>query len=54
MTDEMAAQILRDIAEIKKGTDDEKAADNLFKYFCSVNNIDIEDIGPKKGALKRS
>ncbi|MDO5010340.1 MAG: hypothetical protein Q4E31_05890 [Intestinibacter bartlettii] len=53
MTDEMAAQILRDIAKVKKGTSDEKLADDFFKYFCAINNIDIESIGKKKGALKR-
>ncbi|WP_455541941.1 hypothetical protein [Intestinibacter sp.] len=53
MNDEMAAQILRDIAKIKKGTHDEKLADDFFKYFCNVNDIDIDSIGENNGALKR-
>ena len=54
MTDQMAVQVLRDIADMKKGTKYEKSADDLLKYFCSINNIDLTSIGPEVGALKQS
>lgn len=45
------AQILRDIVDLRKGGDEEKEAQNFLKYFCQMNNIDIENIPEAKGAL---
>ncbi|MDD2447927.1 MAG: hypothetical protein PHY91_09680 [Tissierellia bacterium] len=49
--DEQAAQILKDIAEVKKGTKDEKLANEFLKYYCDINKIDIKKIKELKGAL---
>lgn len=48
-----AAQILKDAAEIKKGTRDEKLAAEFFEYFCDIKNIDKNFIPESNGALKR-
>ena len=49
--DEMAAQILIDIVNIKKGTKDEVLADEFLKYFCEINEIDINKVKNPSGAL---
>lgn len=51
--DEQAAQILRDIVEIKKGTKDEHLAKQFFDHFCSINGIDTLCISDPSGALSR-
>jgi len=48
-----AAQILKDIAIIKKGTHDEDLAIRFFKHFCLINKVDIDNIPELNGALKR-
>jgi len=53
LSDEQAAQILRDIAEVKKGTAQEELAQEFFEYFCKINGIDIESIPQNNGALMR-
>ena len=53
LSDEQAAQILRDIADVKKGTAQEELAQEFYKYFCRINGIDITSIPPNNGALAR-
>ena len=48
-----SAQILRDIAAVKKGTVDEELADELLQYFCKVNKIDLASVPEPDGALKK-
>lgn len=48
---EQAAQILKDIVEIKKDTKDEDLAKEFLKYYCDINKIDDKKIGELKGAL---
>ena len=47
-----AAQILKDIATIKKGTEAEDLANKFFKHFCLINKVDIDNIPKSNGALK--
>ncbi|MEA5011105.1 MAG: hypothetical protein VB100_05220 [Angelakisella sp.] len=49
--DDVAALILRDISEVKKGTVDFDLAVEFFDYFCKINGI--TEIGKHDGALKR-
>lgn len=51
VNDIVSAQILRDIAEIKKNSDDRELAKEFFEYYCNVNNIDIDSLPDKSGAL---
>lgn len=37
--DNVAALILRDIAEVKKGTSDHTLAEEFFNYFCRINGV---------------
>lgn len=49
--DEMAVQILRDIVQIKTGTEDEDLAKEFLNYFCKTNEIDINEVKSPSGAL---
>ena len=51
LSDDQAAQILRDVATLKKETEQEALAHEFFEYFCKVNGIDIESIPANDGAL---
>lgn len=51
LNDHQAANILKDIAEMKKGTPDERLAVEIFNYYCSVNGMDPEGIDVPQGAL---
>lgn len=51
LSDEQAAQILRDIAELKKGTEQEDLAREFLDYFGRVNGINIEAVPQNSGAL---
>ncbi|HHY82236.1 MAG TPA: hypothetical protein GX505_06105 [Clostridiales bacterium] len=53
LDDEQAIQILQDINKLKQGTKDEKLANSFLEYFALVNNIDINRIPEKNGALQR-
>lgn len=46
-----AAQILRDIVTIKKGTESEAFAREFFEHFCKINAISIDDIPEPNGSL---
>ncbi len=45
------AQILKDIAALRKGTEDEESAEQFLQYFCQMNRISKEDIPEPVGAL---
>ena len=49
--DEQAAQILRDIVEIKKGTADEALAREFYETFCTITKINSESLSDPNGAL---
>ena len=49
----IAAQILKDIAEVKKGSNDEKLAEEFFEYFCDIKGIEKNLIPELSGALRR-
>lgn len=49
----IAAQILKDIAELKKGTNDEKLAFEFLDYFCDIKSIDKNLMPELSGALRR-
>lgn len=51
LSDDQAAQILRDIAEIRVAPKDRDFARQFFEHFCQVNGIDPEQVPPPAGAL---
>ena len=51
ISDEQAAQVLRDIVEIKKGTADETLAKEFFDTFCAITNINAATLATPSGAL---
>jgi len=53
LTDEQATQILRDIINIKKGTDDEILSIQFCNQFCKINGINIELLPAPCGGLRR-
>lgn len=53
LSDEQAAQILRDVAIVKKGTPDEALAERFYLHFCDINGIEAERLLEPYGALKR-
>lgn len=53
LSDGQAAQILRDIARVKKGTEQEELAQEFFEHFCKINGVDIADVSQNNGALMR-
>ena len=52
LSDIESAQILRDIAEVKKNTKDEAPAADFLKHYCELHRIDMESIPEPKGALR--
>lgn len=51
LEDYQAAQILRDVARIKKGTNQERLANEFFHYYCKIHGINVDKIGKPRGAL---
>ncbi len=51
INDEQAAQMLRDIAKVKKGTPQEELAGRFLEEYCRRNGIDLEDLTEPSGAL---
>lgn len=47
-----AAQMLRDIAKIKQGTDSEELAQAFYEHFCKINGIDNTKLDEPAGALR--
>lgn len=52
--DIQAVQILKDIVSVKKGSADEQICKEFLEYFCTVNNVELNDVPLPNGALKRS
>lgn len=52
--DTVSAQILMDIAKIKKGTEDEQLAKEFLTFFVKSNYIDISKVHAANGALLRT
>lgn len=52
-TDVQAAQVLKKICEIKKGTLLEEISEQLMEYYCKIKKLDIENIPVPNGALQR-
>ena len=50
--DMQAAQILQDIARVKRDTEDEVLAQEFFDYFCEINGLNASELPPLQGALK--
>lgn len=46
-----AAMILRDVAQLKRGTPDADRAENLFDRFCAQNCLNPAQLGPPDGAI---
>ena len=42
LKDSAAVHILRDIANLKKGTSDEALANEMLEYFCATNGLSAE------------
>ena len=53
ISDTESAQILRDIATIKKGTKDETLAANFLEHYCQMHGMDPESISAPAGALTK-
>lgn len=53
ISDNESAQILKDIAKIKKGTKDEALAAEFLTEYCSLHDIDAGYISTSSGALTR-
>lgn len=51
--DGQAIQILKDLVLLKEGTEDEKLAKDFLLYFSKINNIYIDSVPEKNGALRR-
>lgn len=49
----VSAQILRDVAKVKKGTADETLANRLLESFCRFNGVDLSGLPEPYGALIR-
>ena len=53
LSDDQAAQILRDIAVVRTVPEDKEFARRFFEHFCTINGIDAEQVPPPAGALKQ-
>ena len=53
LSNESAAQVLKEVVNIKKGTDEYQKALDMFEYFCQQNNVSMTSIGAPSGALKQ-
>lgn len=51
--DVQSAQLLKNICELKQGSDDEEISKEMFERYCSIKNIDINTIPALKGALQQ-
>lgn len=48
-----AAQILSDIAALKKGTEEEALAQEFLAVFCKIANTSVEEAGRPEGVLMK-
>jgi hypothetical protein len=54
LSDEQAAQILRDIIDVKGDSKEQEFARKFFEHFCTINGIDLENVPSPSGALMRN
>lgn len=54
LDDAEAVQILRDVATLKIGTDDEELASEFLTHFITINGVDTNTVPEKNGALIQS
>ncbi|HLR21140.1 MAG TPA: hypothetical protein VK087_03965 [Tissierellaceae bacterium] len=47
------AQILRDILELRKDSEEEKDVQLFFEYFCQINSINMDEIPEANGPLSK-
>jgi hypothetical protein len=52
LDNENAAALLADIVKVKRGTKGEALAEEFYKHFCTMNNIDAENPPEANGALR--
>ena len=50
--DDQAIQILQDIVNLKKGTDEEELSKEFLLHFAKINNINIDTVAEKNGVLQ--
>ncbi|MDI9485191.1 MAG: malate synthase [Bacillota bacterium] len=48
------AQILKDLVELKEGSDGLQQTTEFFEHFCAMNHIDAAKLPPANGALVRT
>lgn len=53
ITDIQAAQVLKKICEIKKGTSGEMISKEFLEHYCRIKGMDIDSIPIPNGALQR-
>lgn len=53
LTDIQAAQVLKNICRLKKGTKDENLSNDFLEYYCRIKKLDIESIPMENGPLQR-
>ena len=53
LTDIQAAQVIKKICEIKKGTLEEELSEEFLEHYCKVKNLDINNITMPNGPLQR-
>lgn len=51
LSDYQAAQILRDITEVKTDPEEQEFAQNFFRHFCTINGLHPDDIPLPSGPL---
>jgi hypothetical protein len=54
LSDEQAAQILRDIIAVKGDPKEQEFARKFYEHFCTINAIDAEEVPLPSGALMRN
>lgn len=51
--DDVGAQVLRAVVELKRGTPDEELAQRFFNHYCTLNSINVIALPEPNGALHR-
>lgn len=54
ITDVQAVNILKDIVALKKGTKEEALAQEFLEQFCKINQLDVSNLPPVEGALRKN
>lgn len=51
--DELAIQILQDIANLKQDTEEDALVNEFLLFFARINNVDISTVKQKSRELKK-